>query len=827
MRNTKGFNDLMQYQAIVDDGVMLLKSGALMAGFHYRGPDQESATKEEAEFMSASFNHAVKSLEDGWMIHQITIRALSQDYPEGDFFEPTHALIDYERAEQFIAEGTHYETLAFVFLTYLPPMRQQGDLARRITNFFVGSSFHDGMDDFERDIKKFEEGVSRFADSFSHLIKQRRLRWSQENDELVHALNLILNETNHPVRIGRENANLIDAMLARDAENGEHLVYDEEYVKVITVIGYPMESYPGILGEIEKLPLSFYWSNRFIIADYKYSHDKIKQDRKKWHQKQRSFFAQVTNNYNAPVNQYAAQMVDELDISAAHLEEGAIIYGHFTSVIVIRNRNYDRLENNVRMITKVFERLGFESKVESYNALEAFLGSLPGHGRENIRKPFIHSLNLADLLPLTSDWTGSEHCPCPPPNYPPNSPPLIQAATVGTTPFRFSLHVDDVGHTLILGPTGSGKSTLLALIASQFDRYSDSQVFIFDKGYSMYPITVASLSGCHYDLGKIDASGGLCPLAEIDEPSERAWASDWLEILLELQSTAVDTVTARDKALLREAVQTLGNATTENSQRTITDFIATVQSQKIKEMLSYYQLGQTGGSYVDGHKSDIVFSDLTCFEMEDLLHYGDKIVVPVLLYLFHQIEKRLKGRPTLLIIDEAWMALSTPAFAERIKEWLKVMRKNNCAVVLATQQVSDIANSPICHAIVESCPTKIFLPNPEAKSENNHDLYVKIMGLNSTQINLISYAVRKRQYYLTSPLGRRLFELGLGPATLSFVGAGSKDDIARIKQMIQKHGERWPYFWLKHRGLGNEAELWMTLYDKRIEYENSEGAEAS
>lgn len=118
-------------------------------------------------------------------------------------------------------------------------------------------------------------------------------------------------------------------------------------------------------------------------------------------------------------------------------------------------------------IRRLVQAEGFGARVETLNATDAFLGSLPGNWYANIREPLINTSNLADLVPLNSVWSGNPIAPCP--FYPPSSPPLMQVAS-GSTPFRLNLHVDDVGHTLIFGPTGSGKSTLLALIAAQFRR---------------------------------------------------------------------------------------------------------------------------------------------------------------------------------------------------------------------------------------------------------------------------------------------------------------------------------------------------------------------
>jgi type IV secretion system protein VirB4 len=373
-----------------------------------------------------------------------------------------------------------------------------------------------------------------------------------------------------------------------------------------------------------------------------------------------------------------------------------------------------------------------------------------------------------------------------------------------------------VGHTLILGPTGAGKSTLLATLVSQFERYKNSQVFVFDKGYSMFALTCACMDAAHYDLGDFARSGGLCPLSELDDESDRGWAGDYINTLIELQieDNKSDSISSDDRNLIREAIKILGESTTQSEDRTLTSFISTVQSAKARSLLSYYQIGGgAGGDFLDGNKNDIRYKSLVTFEIQELMQYGKNVLVPVLLFLFRQIEKRLTGRPTLLIIDEAWLALSTPVFAGKIKEWLKVLRKSNCAVILATQNVADIAESTITSALVESCPTKIFLPNPDARTRTSAELYEKVFGLNERQIGIIATAVRKSQYYLVSPAGRRLFELGLGPVALSFVGAGSKEDIARIRELMTDHGDEWPYHWLYSRGLKAEAEAWIRGHD--------------
>src|SRR3546814_1551592 len=147
-----------------------------------------------------------------------------------------------------------------------------------------------------------------------------------------------------------------------------------------------------------------------------------------------------------------------------------------------------------RQVERITGGLGFTTIREGVNAVEAWLSSLPGHAYANVRQPIVHTLNLAHLMPLSSVWAGPTR------NAHLGGPPLLVAQTSGSTPFRLSTHVGDVGHEIIVGPTGAGKSVLLALPALQFRRYSDSQVYIFDKGFSARAAVLA-MGGAHHALG--------------------------------------------------------------------------------------------------------------------------------------------------------------------------------------------------------------------------------------------------------------------------------------------------------------------------------------
>jgi type IV secretion system protein VirB4 len=352
---------------------------------------------------------------------------------------------------------------------------------------------------------------------------------------------------------------------------------------------------------------------------------------------------------------------------------------------------------------------------------------------------------------------------------------------------------------LVVGPTGAGKSVLLALLALQFRRYAGSQVTIFDKGNSARAAVLA-MGGEHHGLGS-DGSLAFQPLRGIDLAAERSWAAEWIASLLAHEKVVV---TPEVKESVWSALTSLATAPAE--VRTLTGLSVLLQSNALKAALMPYTLDGPFGRLLDAAENRLELAEVQCFETEELMSQAS-VVLPVLTYLFHRLEDRFDGRPTLLILDEAWVYLDNPVFAARIREWLKVLRKKNVAVVFATQSLADIAGSSIAPAIIESCPQRIFLPKDRAIEPQARSAYERF-GLNDRQIELIAQAVPKRHYYLQSRRGNRLFEIGLGPIALAFCGASSPADQTRIDRVLTEHGAaRFAAAFLEASGLDWAAAL--------------------
>jgi type IV secretion system protein VirB4 len=811
----KGLPDLLNYAALVDDGVVLNKDGSLMAAWEYRGEDLESAGHLELAAVSARVNKAFLRRGSGWMIHVDALRTPTHDYPGGAKFpDRTTALIDAERRAQYEAEGAHFETAFYLTVTYLPP----ADFEGRVQNFLVEGEKKesDGDAALSRALENFRIGLREIEDELSSALHMRRLRTTKQRDnfgtefsrdELLSHLDACISGIRHPFNVP-DVPMYLDAVLgAKDFYGGLAPRIGEKHIRCIAFGGYPGQSFPGILDALNRLPMTYRWSNRFIFLDDAQAQKQLDKYRKKWFQKRKSLanmLREQSGGQATHVNEDATRMASDAIDALTELSSGVVKYGYYTNVIVLMEDDDERADLMARDVVKLINSSGFTARVESVNAIEAYLGTLPGHGYANVRRPLMHTLNLADFLPLTSVWAGLKKNPCP--FYGSDNSPLAYAATSGATPFRLNLHVGDVGHTLILGPTGAGKSTLLGFLMASHFRYRKAQIFAFDIGNSAYPLCHAS-GGDHYEIAGENSGLAFYPLADVDTENERVWAADWLETLFMLQGVTMTPSFRRD---IHRALELLA----ASPKRTLTDLAHTLSEPELRDAIAHYTLSGSLGSLLDADRDGLRDNPFQVFEMQHLMALGEKNVVPVMLYLFHRIERRLHGEPTLLVLDEAWLMLSSPIFRDKIREWLKTMRKSNAAVVFGTQSISDVMRSEIRDVIVESCPTKIFLPNLEARNDVAAEAYAS-MGLTERQIEILAQLVPKRQYFYSSPLGRRVFELGLGPVALSFLGASGREDLAAMRTLIDDEPNTWPATWLAARGLPSAAKAWLSLGAKR------------
>jgi type IV secretion/conjugal transfer VirB4 family ATPase len=778
-RHVQSLADFLPWAALVAPGVVLNKDGSFQRTARFRGPDLDSATPAELVGTTARLNNALRRLGSGWAIFVEAQRNPANHYPQSQFPDAVSALVEAERKAQFVEEGAHFESAAFLTLLWLPPAE---DTSRAESWLYEGRS---GTGTDARDwLAGFIDRTDRILQLIEGFVPE--VDWLDDAETLTY-LHSCISTKRHRVRVPEVPAYLDAILVDESFVGGLGPRLGKHHLRTLTITGFPTATFPGILDELNRLAFPYRWSTRAILLDKTDAVRLLTKIRRQWFAKRKSVAAilkeVMTNEASTLLDTDAANKAMDADAALQELGSDAIGQAYVTATVTVSDEDPDKADEKLRLVEKLIQSRDFTCMIEMVNAVEAWLGSLPGHAYANVRQPPISTLNLAHMMPLSAVWAGPE-CDA---HF--AAPPLFFAKTEGSTPFRFSIHVGDVGHTLIVGPTGAGKSVLLALFALQFRRYDRSQIFAFDFGGSIRAVSLA-MGGDWHDLGGAlsddDAEPvALQPLAHIDEPSERGWAADWIASILMGESVTIDP-TAKEH--IWTALNSLASAPI--SERTLTGLTVLTQSTALKQALRPYCLGGPHGRLLDADTERLGDADIQAFETEGLI--GTGAAPAVLAYLFHRIEARLDGRPTLLMIDEGWLALDDGGFAGQLREWLKTLRKKNASVVFATQSLADIETSPIAAAIIESCPTRIFLPNERAIEPQILATYRRF-GLNDRQIEIIARATPKRDYYCQSRRGNRLFELGLGDVALALCAASSKTDqnaIADISAELRDEREK-------------------------------------
>jgi type IV secretion/conjugal transfer VirB4 family ATPase len=784
--------DYLPWACLVAPGVVLQKDGVLQKTIAFRGPDLASSSASELISAVARLNNALKRLGSGWAFFFEAQRFEATRYPSSRWRHAAAWIVDFERRAAFESAGSHFESGYFLTVVWqLPPLGEK----RLQALFFSDPERRSAQRDNARDLAVFEKAVAELLDIMEGVFADVT---ELDDAETLSYLHSTVSTNRHPVAVP-ETPMYLDALLPdMPFTPGDIPMLGDSFLPTCTVVGFPGTSLPGLLDDLNHLEMEYRWVTRYICLDKQDAKSEIEKYRKRWWSKRKGLWTmlkeEATKQESALLDNAAANQAADADAALQELGDDLVGFGYLTATVTVWDPDQRQARRKLQAVKQAIQARGFVVREEGLNGREAWLGSLPGHVWANIRRPLVSSLNLAHLLPLSAVWAGESEnahlrkvCG--------RGEPHVYCSTAGATPFRLNLNVDDVGHTLVVGPTGAGKSTLLSLLTLQWLRYPGAQVVIFDKDRSSRAATIA-VGGLIYEPGNDRAPTAFQPLRRIDDRAERAWASRFVLNLLMAQRVEETPEIKRD---IDQALELTASAPID--QRTLTNLTLNLASLDLKTALRPYTIQGAYGQIFDADHEDLGESFWQMYEMGHLMGLGPDVVAPALDYLFHRVEERLDGRPTLMVLDEAWLFLAHPIFARRLQAWLKTLRKKNVYVVFATQEVADAAQSPITATIVSACHTKIYLADEEALTPALMKAYIDF-GLTDTEVHILASAQKKRDYYYRSVKGRRLFRLDLGPVALAYAGMSSPDDHRFFDELIAtapaiEHAERI----LRHRGI--------------------------
>ena len=775
--------DFLPWACLIAPGVILNKDGSYQKTLAFRGPDVASTTAAGLMAVRAQLNNALRRLGSRWCLHVEARRGPSPEYPQSGFPNVVAQLIDDERRRDFAGENRYFESRYYLTFMMLTPTER----ASRVAKVLVENAPEEGGAGlYSKALEEFLNTIDKIRDILLAAMPEAR---ELDDDETLTYLHSCISTKDHPVRTPPTPAYLDAFLTDDDLTTGLYPRLGRHYLRTISVRGYPSETIPGVLDQLNELGITYRWVSRYIALDKQDAVKELSRMRKLWWQGRKSILSMVfevmSKTESTHINLDAQSKAEEADQALAIARGNMASYGYYTPTVTLMDSDPERLQDKVRQVEAVFNRAGFVVKVEDVNAVQAWLGSIPGEAYADVRRPLINTLSLCDMMPISAIWPGptqNTHLTreCQMRGHAGLQPPLMHVRTAGSTPFRLDLHQGDVGHTMVVGPTGAGKSVLLNTLAMQWLRFPEAQVFFFDKGASSRAATLLA-GGDFYYLGGANSRLAFQPLADLDTPEALAWAQEWIE----------DIVVASGLALspkIREEIWGgLRNlAAGPVSQRTLTILHAKIQDHDVKGALKPFTLDGPHGHLLDAAENHVSTNRWQTFEINELM--GNKAALaPVLTFIFRSLEGRFDGRPTLLVLDEAWLFLDHGAFAAKIREWLKTLRKLNVTVLFATQSLADVMNSTIAPALIESCPSRFFLPNADAITPQVAAFYAGF-GLNEAQVRIIGMSQPKREYYFQTAAGNRLIELGLGPVALAVVASSSAADQQLITQLLSKSG---------------------------------------
>lgn len=772
-----GMHELLSYGILLDEQTILHKDGALSRHFVFSTDDFSTCSKEEIDSISYVWAKAFDYLEDGWLFEvnfiasSVTLNSREQYFPE-----PVSALIDKERSIR--SSKRYLQQRRVLSLTYLPKKSNQlMDLIH-----MEGTSTQ-----AQRLLGEFNRTVDNFIGYMSQVATFTVLR----SGSVINFLYQCLTQQQDSIDIIEPG--MIDSLIcAEDLFCHKGLKLGDKHISILSLEGLPSCSAPMFLAQLSQLPCHYRWSTRFHVMSQSTTAHQLKRKKREWSSKSIGLVGVIREALGLPVklNESADAIARELSLLQAVNSSSDMRFGLFDSCLILMDADLDRLIQLTLEVKKLLQQKEFRVKIESLNLLEAYLGSLPCHGGYNIRKMMVDVQFVSHVLPISQAYIGQPQSPCEMAGYK-NAPALLAAKTPDGQLFWLNGHVGDVGHMAIMGPTGSGKSTLIAAIMSAHRQYQDSRVVVLDKDRSNLNI-VKALGGVYIDFE--NTNGVLSPLASINNanPSSLDKAFEWLSLVCKVQGVVLDPSQQR---LLKDSLSILADDAQEYKNL---NHLA-VQDKAVRCAIKNFNSGAyqnlLNGTENQFQQSVMGF-DIGAFLLEASDNPLSLLVIKAIL---NQLEALFEDRrPTLLILEEAWMVLRHTVFQERLADWFKTLRKKNVSVVFVSQDLTDITASSHSDVIQNSCMTRIYLPNRHANQPNIQMSYASF-GLNQQEIDIIHQAQPKRDYYFRSPQHSALFQLDLGPFAKSLFCMTSPDAISTFHRLCQD--ANWLDAWLSINNL--------------------------
>lgn len=766
------------YKTFWDDTTIVTKKDWLMNIIKIGGFSFETADDEDVDIRKTIRNTLWKGMSSGnYGLYTHIIRTKKKAYDDGDLeSDLPNAFARYldEAWRQKHAGGNNYINSIYLTIIYKPntegvaglehmlnKMQQKADKGQWKTQMM------DGYDNLVEMTGRIMNSLSDYKPQKLKIKKQESgLYVSEQLEFLGSIINCADLRTMQPSITDIAQYICTNRLFFGKRFIEMRGIFGSKFAGVVSIKEYASRTNAGMLDNFLQLPFEFVLSQSYQFIDRQVAIGKMSLQQ-----------ARMMQSEDKAVSQME-EITEALDMAMS----GSIGFGlHHATVTCVEN-NIKTLENSLSLATVELSGMGGVAVRERMNMEPAFWAQLPCNYDYIVRAATINTLNFAGLASFHNYPAGKQYN-----NHWGNAVTVFE--TTSGTPFYFNFHVRDVGHTTIIGPTGAGKTVLMNFLCAQAQQYHP-RLFFFDKDRGA-EIFVRAIGG----LYTIIDPGKCCkfnPLQLDDTPSNRNFLSEWMQ---SMAMTYGDKITAEEVELISQAIE--GNYKLDKKDRKLANiipFLGMATPGSLPNRMAMWHTNGTHAMVFDNDKDELEFVDYDNFGFEMGKLLSDKhSLSPVLLYLFHRINMSLDGRPTMIVLDEAWALIDNPVFAPKIKDWLKVLRKLNCFVVFATQSVEDAAGSDISDTLIQQTATQIFLPNLRANAKGYMDSFL----LSEREFVLIKTTDPGSRFFLLKQENDAVIaRVNLqGMDDVINVLSGRADSVLLLDEIIEEYGDS-PDDWL-------------------------------
>ncbi len=702
--------DRLPYARLVDENTVLLRDGSVMTALQVPGLLFETEDSEALNAHAATREVMLRSTLDARfvMYHHVVRRRVEVDL-DGEFPDALSRHID-ARWKERLGSGSLFINDQFVTLIRRPARGKAG-LVERTQKKFSRRKVDVAADPKDlRSLKAAAQGLVASLSAYgAQVLGDYGSSQGNTNNEILELLSALYNGEMRPVRRPADDVDIGYMLPYRRVSFGLDAIEQRgsgapDFCSILGLKDYPEATSPGLLDALLRLPYEMVVSESYAPTERQTARERMDL---------------AIRRLRSADEEAAAERADMLS-ARDELGNGSVGFGDHHLTVLVRDRDLGRLDDATAACAAAIADTGAIAVREDTNLEPAFWGQFPGNESYLVRRALISSANMASFGSLHGFALGQASG-----NHWGDAVTLLE--TTSATPFFFNFHHGDLGNFSVIGPSGSGKTVVMNFLAAQAQKFKPRTIlFDKDRGAELF---VRGIGGS-YDAIRAGLPTGFNPLSLPETPGNKAFLRDWLGVLLKAEGPeeeaviagAVDAAYSNDASLrrLRNFKELLSGARRP-------------QPGDLADRLAAW-IGEGEHAWLFDNVDDkLDMSERVLgFDMTELLE-NPRLRTPVMMYLFHRIEERLDGNPTMILIDEGWKALDDDVFAARIRDWLKTLRKRNALVGFATQSARDALESKISTALVEQTATMVFMPNSRARPED----YCDGFGLTDHELALI------------------------------------------------------------------------------------------